>query len=140
MARRVAPEAPKPGVVLAAIAWPVNITVGPDGAIYVCDMYEGQIAHLRHHEGQVDKSSGRIYRLKTKGAAPIKPFDLGKLSSAEQVAVLADENKWFRRQALRLLADRNDASVVPLLLEHYGQLVVYYRLAGLVPPESRPKK
>jgi uncharacterized damage-inducible protein DinB len=24
--------------------------------------------------------------------------------------------------------------------EHYGQLVVYYRLAGLVPPESRPAK
>jgi uncharacterized damage-inducible protein DinB len=24
--------------------------------------------------------------------------------------------------------------------EHYGQLAVYYRIAGLVPPESRPKK
>ena len=24
--------------------------------------------------------------------------------------------------------------------EHYGQLVVYYRIVGLVPPESRPKK
>jgi hypothetical protein len=24
--------------------------------------------------------------------------------------------------------------------EHYGQLVVYYRVAGLIPPESRPKK
>jgi uncharacterized damage-inducible protein DinB len=24
--------------------------------------------------------------------------------------------------------------------EHYGQLVVYYRMAGMVPPESRPKK
>jgi uncharacterized damage-inducible protein DinB len=24
--------------------------------------------------------------------------------------------------------------------EHYGQLVTYYRLSGLVPPESRPKK
>jgi uncharacterized damage-inducible protein DinB len=24
--------------------------------------------------------------------------------------------------------------------EHYGQLVVYYRMAGLVPPQSRPKK
>jgi uncharacterized damage-inducible protein DinB len=24
--------------------------------------------------------------------------------------------------------------------EHYGQLVVYYRVAGLVPPESRPQK
>jgi uncharacterized damage-inducible protein DinB len=24
--------------------------------------------------------------------------------------------------------------------EHYGQLVVYYRVAGMVPPESRPQK
>lgn len=24
--------------------------------------------------------------------------------------------------------------------EHYGQLVVYYRVAGMVPPESRPSK
>jgi uncharacterized damage-inducible protein DinB len=24
--------------------------------------------------------------------------------------------------------------------EHYGQLVVYYRVAGMVPPESRPKQ
>lgn len=24
--------------------------------------------------------------------------------------------------------------------EHYGQLVVYYRVLGMVPPESRPKK
>jgi len=24
--------------------------------------------------------------------------------------------------------------------EHYGQLVVYYRVAGLEPPASRPKK
>ena len=24
--------------------------------------------------------------------------------------------------------------------EHYGQLVVYYRINGMVPPESRPKK
>jgi hypothetical protein len=24
--------------------------------------------------------------------------------------------------------------------EHYGQLVVYYRVAGMVPPESRPHK
>jgi hypothetical protein len=24
--------------------------------------------------------------------------------------------------------------------EHYGQLVVYYRINGMVPPESRPRK
>jgi uncharacterized damage-inducible protein DinB len=31
-------------------------------------------------------------------------------------------------------------SVIEHSAEHYGQLVVYYRLNGLVPPESRPKK
>src|SRR6185437_1336188 len=95
---------------------PVNVMVGPDGAIYVCDMYEAQIAHLRHHEGKIDVGSGRIYRLKGKGAAPIEPFNLAKQSSAELVKLLDHENKWFRRQALRLLGDRRDASLVPSLL------------------------
>jgi len=31
-------------------------------------------------------------------------------------------------------------AVIEHCAEHYGQLVVYYRIAGLVPPESRPKK
>lgn len=31
-------------------------------------------------------------------------------------------------------------SVIEHEAEHYGQLVVYYRNNGLVPPESRPKK
>jgi uncharacterized damage-inducible protein DinB len=29
--------------------------------------------------------------------------------------------------------------VIEHAAEHYGQLVVYYRVSGLVPPESRPK-
>jgi len=43
-------------------------------------------------------------------------------------------------------AARFSSSPEPLLAviqhtsEHYGQLVVYYRLNGLVPPASRPKK
>jgi putative membrane-bound dehydrogenase-like protein len=92
---------------------PVGITVGPDGAIYVCDMYEGQIAHLRHHEGKIDTSTGRIYRLRAKDAAPLKPFDLASLSSSELVekVVLKHPNKWFRHTALRLLGDRKDATV-----------------------------
>jgi uncharacterized damage-inducible protein DinB len=31
-------------------------------------------------------------------------------------------------------------AVVEHSAEHYGQLVVYYRVSGLVPPASRPKK
>ena len=94
---------------------PVHISVGPDGALYVCDMYEGQIAHLRHHEGKIDKTSGRIYRVKAKGAEPIKPFDLSKLATSDLTKHLDHPNRWFRRTALRLLADRKDDAIVPVL-------------------------
>jgi putative membrane-bound dehydrogenase-like protein len=94
---------------------PVDIKVGPDGAVYVADFYDGQIAHLRHHEGQIDTSNGRIYRLKAKGAKASKPPDLGKLSSAELVKLLGKNQSWQTQTVLRLLGDRKDNSVVPLL-------------------------
>ena len=96
---------------------PVDIKAGPDGAIYVCDWYDQQVNHYRNHEGKIDPGSGRVYRLKGKGAPTIAPFDLTKLSSAQLVDALTNANKWFRQTALRLLADRRDASVIPLLTE-----------------------
>jgi putative heme-binding domain-containing protein len=94
---------------------PVHVKAGPDGAVYVADMYEGQIAHLRHHEGKIDITNGRIYRLQNPAARPLRPFDLGKSTTAELVALLRHENRWFRRTALRLLGDRKDRSAIPLL-------------------------
>jgi putative heme-binding domain-containing protein len=94
---------------------PVDIKVGPEGAVYVADFYEAQIGHLRHHEGKVDPTNGRIYRLQAPGATPLKPFDLSKSSSAELVELLRHDNKWYRRMALRLLGDRKDRSAIPLL-------------------------
>ncbi len=94
---------------------PVEVKVGPDGAVYVADFYEAQIAHLRHHEGKIDKSNGRVYRLRAPDAAPLPPFDHAKKSTAELVALLRHENKWQRRTALRLLGDRRDRAAIPLL-------------------------
>ncbi len=94
---------------------PVDIKVGPDGAIYFCDMYEREISHLQLYDGQVTKEDGRIYRLTAKDAQPLAAFDLGKKTSLELIAVLDHPNKWYRQQALRLFGDRKDASVIPAL-------------------------
>ncbi len=87
---------------------PVDIKVGPDGAMYVCDWYDQQVNHFRNHEGKMDAVNGRVYRLKAKGAGPIKPFDLRSQSLSEWIGLLADQNKWTRQTALRLLGDKHD--------------------------------
>jgi uncharacterized damage-inducible protein DinB len=51
---------------------------------------------------------------------------------------LTTEVVYFDHQKARVLDIAN--GLIEHSSEHYGQLVVYYRLAGLVPPESRPKK
>ena len=43
---------------------PVDIKLGPDGALYIADWYDRQVNHYRNHEGQIDPGNGRIYRLK----------------------------------------------------------------------------
>ena len=107
---------------------PVDIKVGPDGAIYIADWYDAQVNHYRNHQGQIDKSNGRIYRLKARNAKPIAPFDLGSLSSESLVQVLSQTNKWFRQEALRLLGDRKDHSLIPELTDmvrtNTGQLAL----------------
>jgi len=107
---------------------PVDIKVGPDGAIYIADWYDAQVSHQGNHQGQIDKSNGRVYRLRAKDAKPITRFDLSKLPTSDLVGLLRHTNKWFRQEALRLLGDRKDSSVVPLLQDmlrtNTGQLAL----------------
>ena len=59
---------------------PVNIKLGPDGALYIADWYDRQVNHYRNHEGQIDPASGRIYRLKAReriGHAARRPGGAG---------------------------------------------------------------
>ena len=74
---------------------PVDITLGPDGALYIADWYDRQIGHYRNHEGQIDPGSGRIYRLGARRASPPSPgpLDLGKLGTPELVERLSDPNR-----------------------------------------------
>ncbi|MFH1299951.1 MAG: PVC-type heme-binding CxxCH protein, partial [Planctomycetota bacterium] len=118
----VAPRADQDAEFLASTdVWfrPVQFENGPDGALYVLDMYreliegapfipEEVIKHLDPVGGQ-DK--GRIYRIVPKGFEQPSLPDYGKLSSQELVALLEDDNGWTRDTAQRLLFERQDTSV-----------------------------
>lgn len=95
---------------------PVYIEPGPDGAIYVADWRDKQVNHMKNHEGQINKSDGRIYRVRKKGAKEFQPLPFNKLSTSELVEKLRDSNRWTRETARRILwsrPDRND-SIRPL--------------------------
>ena len=100
---------------------PIDIKVGPDGAIYFCDMYEQRIDHASHYAGRVTPDTGRIYRLVAKSdqaaskTQASKRFDYATVSTSDLVTRLRHPNKWHRQVALRVLADRQDRSVLPLL-------------------------
>lgn len=108
---------------------PVWSATGPDGYLYLCDMYRGIIqegnwtkegSYLRNHilKYGLDKNinGGRIWRVvhddpKPRRAAP-RMLDE---KPAELVAHLADPNGWWRDTAQRILILRGDKSVVPAL-------------------------
>ncbi len=114
-------------VVSSSDTWfrPVDIKPAPDGSLFVADFYEAKIAHGGHNDGVIDRDTGRIYRLRAKDAKPRPPVDFGKKTSAELVQILTSSNRWERQTALRLLGDRRDRAVVPmltkLLLDNTGQ-------------------
>lgn len=102
---------------------PVDLKAGPDGALYVCDWYDQQVNHYRNHEGHMDASNGRVYRLGARGAARRPAEDLSRLESAALVERLSDPNRWVRQTAQRLLADRRDPSLRPALSASLRQAV-----------------
>jgi putative heme-binding domain-containing protein len=96
---------------------PVDIKLGPDGAVYMADWYDSRLSHVDPRDTW-HKSSGRIYRLKAKGGpATVPEFDLSLYDNRQLTGLLSHENRWFRRQALRQFGDRKDPAALPLLLE-----------------------
>src|SRR5262249_36964561 len=125
---------------------PVQFANGPDGCLYVIDMYREVIEHPWSLPDNVKKfldlnsgnHRGRIYRLVPNGFKRPKPPQLGRSSVKELVATLENPNGWHRDTASRLLYERQDpAAVAPLaeLLAHsksaLGRLHALHSLEGL---------
>jgi len=102
---------------------PVQFANGPDGTLYVIDMYREIIEHPWSLPDNIKKfldlnsgnNRGRIYRIVPDGFKRPKQPRLGNASSAELVATLENPNGWHRDTAARLLYERQDKSAVPLL-------------------------
>lgn len=89
---------------------PVDLKIGPDGAVYIADWNEENVTWNVTAAGKgMRKNTGRIYRLAAKGTPHYKPSDLSHLSSRELASKLDSRNIWERQMALRILWDRRDS-------------------------------
>lgn len=101
---------------------PTNFATGPDGCLYVVDMYrqhiETPVSIPDDLAAEMDFSAGsdkgRIYRIvpanaNIKFVAP----DLEAKTSAELVRLLSDPNRWQRLHAHKILIERQDKSIIP---------------------------
>jgi mono/diheme cytochrome c family protein/glucose/arabinose dehydrogenase len=105
---------------------PVNAYTAPDGSLFVVDMYRGVIQHktyltdyLRRQVGyrqlEAPRGLGRIYRVRYQGRPLGRAPRLEHAPSDTLVAALGHPNGWWRDAAQRLLVERGDLSVLPVL-------------------------
>jgi putative membrane-bound dehydrogenase-like protein len=103
---------------------PVFAANGPDGALYIVDMYRKIIDHPQYVpepnratlDFEAGKERGRIYRVAARDwKADRKPFDLRRMSAGELSRTLEHPNAWWRETAQRLLIERRDRRAIPAL-------------------------
>src|SRR5690606_11720678 len=95
---------------------PVDIKLGPDGALYIADFYNSIIGHyevpLDHPKR--DRIRGRIWRITYKGREH-KFHDLTKADVSELIKLLDDDNLTLRLSVADQLVNRiGQAAVAPV--------------------------
>lgn len=107
---------------------PVYITSGPDGGLYIADMYRGLVQHGAYVTPYLREQTlsrklvapvnrGRIWRVVPEKWKPSLPVRLSEKSTSELISQLASPNGWTRDMAQRLLVEKNDKSIAQPLVE-----------------------
>jgi putative membrane-bound dehydrogenase-like protein len=130
---------------------PTMLQTGPDGALWVADMYRAVIEHPqwipKYWQKKLDLRAGhdrgRLYRVYPVGSTPRPIPRLDKLGLAGLVAALDSPSGWQRDMAHMLLVQRDNAFAIPLLegllvnsgrpLARLHALCVLDSLGGLTP-------
>jgi putative membrane-bound dehydrogenase-like protein len=102
---------------------PTSFTVGPDGYLYMIDMYRQHIEGpdfipqdlKKDMDFNAGNKYGRIYRIMSKKTGAFKKvnFNIRNAKSKDLVALLSHQSQWWRLQAQRLLVERQDKTVIP---------------------------
>ncbi len=90
---------------------PIDVTLGPDGCVYVVDWYDKRASHLDPRDTW-DKTNGRIYRVVYGEGRKVPSFDISKRSTADLIATRSAKNDWEAAQARQILYDRKDAAAI----------------------------
>lgn len=102
---------------------PVQVRTGPDGALWVVDMYRFVIEHprwispekLATLDVRAGADKGRIYRIVSEKRAPRTVARLSTLSTADLAAALDTANGTVRDNVQRLLVERADRAAAPMV-------------------------
>ena len=100
---------------------PVSLTNGPDGALYLADMYRLWVEHPKFLPPEIaaridwraGDDRGRIYRIVPDNLSP-EPFSAAA-TTEQLVALLEDPGGWRQFLGQRLLVEQQNTGAVPLL-------------------------
>ncbi|NNJ25445.1 PVC-type heme-binding CxxCH protein [Alienimonas chondri] len=83
---------------------PVDLEQAFDGTLLLADWADSVVSHYLNHEGAIEPSTGRIYRVQPKGWTPAPAPDF---ATEQLVERLRSPNRAVRRTAVRLIRQRN---------------------------------
>jgi putative heme-binding domain-containing protein len=96
---------------------PIDVKMGPDGAIYIADWYNPIIQHgeVDFRDPRRDLTHGRIWRVTAKDRPLVPRPKLVEATTEELLEAPKAPEDWTRQNAKRVLKERGSAKVLPAL-------------------------
>jgi putative heme-binding domain-containing protein len=96
---------------------PIDVKMGPDGALYIADWYNPIIQHgeVDFRDPRRDQTHGRIWRVTAKGRPLVERPNLVGARVEDLVEALKAPENWTRDMARQVLKERGAAAVLPAL-------------------------